>query len=76
MITLVAKRGALFMIDLRYAVQEKGFQVDSCKKTDSIKIPKATPEIIKFVMEFGEKNTGYEIWNTKGNLMIKYFVSC
>lgn len=51
---IVAKRGALFMIDLQYAVQEKGFTVAHIK-TDSIKIPDATPEIIQFVMEFGER---------------------
>lgn len=51
---IVAKRGALFMIDLKHAVQEKGFTVAHIK-TDSIKIPNATPEIIDFVMEFGKK---------------------
>lgn len=51
---IVAKRGALFMIDLKHAVQEKGFTVAHIK-TDSIKIPNATPEIIEFVMEFGRK---------------------
>ena len=51
---IVAKRGALFMIDLKHAVQEKGFTVAHIK-TDSIKIPNATPEIIQFVMEFGNK---------------------
>lgn len=51
---IVAKRGALFMVDLKHAVQEKGFTVAHIK-TDSIKIPDATPEIIDFVMEFGEK---------------------
>ena len=55
---IVAKRGALFMIDLKHAVQEQGFQVIHIK-TDSIKIPNATPEIIDFVMEFGD-NYGYE----------------
>ena len=54
---IVAKRGALFMIDLKYAVQEKGFTVAHIK-TDSIKIPDATPEIIQFVMDFG-KRYGY-----------------
>lgn len=49
---VVAKRGALFMIDLKHAVQEKGFSVAHIK-TDSIKIPDATPEIIEFVMKFG-----------------------
>lgn len=51
---IVAKRGALFMIDLKNAVLEKGFQVAHIK-TDSIKIPDATPEIIQFVMDFGER---------------------
>lgn len=50
---IVAKRGALFMIDLKHAVQERGFVVAHIK-TDSIKIPDATPEIIKFIQEFGE----------------------
>lgn len=51
---IVAKRGALFMIDLKHAVQEQGFQVVHIK-TDSIKIPNATQEIIAFVFEFGKK---------------------
>jgi hypothetical protein len=51
---IVAKRGALFMIDLKYAVQELGFTVAHIK-TDSIKIPNATPEIINFVFDFGKK---------------------
>lgn len=51
---IVAKRGALFMVDLMKAVQEKGFTVAHIK-TDSIKIPDATPEIIAFVMDFGKK---------------------
>lgn len=55
---IVAKRGALFMIDLKHAVQEQGFTVAHIK-TDSIKIPEATPEIIDFVFEFGRKY-GYE----------------
>jgi len=55
---IVAKRGALFMIDLKHAVQEQGFIVAHIK-TDSIKIPDATPEIIKFVIEFGKKY-GYD----------------
>ena len=50
---IVAKRGALFMIDLKHMVQEEGFTVAHIK-TDSIKIPNATPEIIQKVMEFGE----------------------
>lgn len=55
---IVAKRGALFMIDLKHAVQGEGFQVVHIK-TDSIKIPNATPEIIDFVMDFG-KRYGYD----------------
>ena len=51
---IVAKRGALFMIDLKHYVQEEGFTVAHIK-TDSIKIPNATPEIIEKVMRFGEK---------------------
>lgn len=55
---IVAKRGALFMIDLKHAVQEKGFTVAHIK-TDSIKIPNATKEIIDFVFEFG-RQYGYD----------------
>ena len=54
---IIAKRGALFMVDLKHAVQERGFTVAHIK-TDSIKIPNATPEIIAFVNEFG-KRYGY-----------------
>jgi hypothetical protein len=55
---IVAKRGALFMVDLKLAVQDRGFQVVHIK-TDSIKIPGATEEIIQFVTDFGKKY-GYE----------------
>lgn len=55
---IVAKRGALFMIDLKHAVQEQGYTVAHIK-TDSIKIPNATKEIIDFVFDFGKKY-GYE----------------
>jgi energy-coupling factor transporter ATP-binding protein EcfA2 len=51
---IVAKRGALFMIDLKHFVQERGYTVAHIK-TDSIKIPNATPEIIEEVTKFGEK---------------------
>ena len=50
---IVAKRGALFMVDMKQAVEERGFKVVHVK-TDSIKIPDATPEIIEFVKEFGK----------------------
>lgn len=51
---IVAKRGALFMIDLKEFVQSKGFSVAHIK-TDSIKIPHATPEIVQAVYDFGKK---------------------
>lgn len=51
---IVAKRGALFMINLKHEVQDRGFTVAHIK-TDSIKIPNATPEIIQFVMDYGKK---------------------
>lgn len=51
---IVAKRGALFMVDLKHFVQERGYSAIHIK-TDSIKIPEATPEIIKEVTEFGAK---------------------
>ena len=54
---IVAKRGALFMINLKHEVNKRGFVVAHIK-TDSIKIPNATPEIIKFVQEYG-KAYGY-----------------
>lgn len=54
---IVAKRGALFMINLKHEVQKRGFTVAHIK-TDSIKIPDATPDIIEFVMEYG-KQYGY-----------------
>lgn len=50
---IVAKRGALFMINLKYEVQKRGYTVAHVK-TDSIKIPNATPEIIQFVMDYGQ----------------------
>ena len=50
---IVAKRGALFMINLKHEVQAKGFTVAHIK-TDSIKIPNATPDIIAFVKDYGE----------------------
>ena len=50
---IVAKRGALFMVNLKHEVQRRGFTVAHIK-TDSIKIPDATPEIIRFVMDYGK----------------------
>ena len=54
---IVAKRGALFMVNLKHEVQRRGFIVAHIK-TDSIKIPDATSEIIQFVMDYG-KQYGY-----------------
>lgn len=55
---IVAKRGALFMVDLKEFVEKAGFKVVHIK-TDSIKIPDATPEIIQAVSDFGKKY-GYD----------------
>ena len=54
---IVALRGALFMKTLQDEVQKRGYTVAHVK-TDSIKIPDATPEIIQFVTDFG-KEYGY-----------------
>jgi energy-coupling factor transporter ATP-binding protein EcfA2 len=58
---IVAKRGALFMIELKHAIQDKGWPVVHIK-TDSIKIPSVNedPEIIwEFVKSFGAQY-GYD----------------
>ena len=55
---IVAKRGALFMIDLKHEVQKRGWTVAHIK-TDSIKIPDANKDIIDFVIDFGKKY-GYD----------------
>lgn len=51
---IVAKRGALFMINLKHEVQERGYTVAHIK-TDSIKIPDAKMDIIEFVVSYGKK---------------------
>lgn len=51
---IVALRGALFMRTLQDEVQKRGFTVAHIK-TDSIKIPEATPEIIEFCKQFALK---------------------
>ena len=56
---IVAKRGALFMIDLKHYVQEELGLTIVHIKTDSIKIPDATPDDIQKVMDFG-KRYGYD----------------
>lgn len=55
---IVALRGSLFMRTLQEEVVKRGFMVAHIK-TDSMKIPNATPEIIQFCMEFARKY-GYE----------------
>lgn len=54
---IVAKRGSLFMTLLTQEVQKRGFIVCH-NKTDSIKVPDATPEIQDFIIKFG-KEYGY-----------------
>lgn len=54
---IIAKYGALFMINLKHEVEDRGFTVVHIK-TDSIKIADATPDIIQFVMDYG-KQYGY-----------------
>ena len=51
---IVALRGALFMRTLQDEVESRGFKVIHIK-TDSIKVEDPTPEIEKFIYEFGEK---------------------
>lgn len=45
------------MINLKHEVMDRGFTVAHIK-TDSIKVPDATPEIIQFIMDYG-KQYGY-----------------
>jgi len=51
---IAAKRGALFMIELKNYVQELGYKVVHIK-TDSIKIADADDDIIDMVFNYGEK---------------------
>ena len=53
----VAKRGALFMIDLMLEVEKQGYKVVHVK-TDSIKIEKPDKKIFDFVYNFGKQH-GY-----------------
>ena len=55
---IVAKRGALYMIDLKNDLKENDFTVAHIK-TDSVKIPGGTSRAIKFVKEHGARY-GYE----------------
>lgn len=51
---IVAKRGSLFMIDLKHALQQEGIPLAHIK-TDSVKLPNATKKAISFVKDFGKK---------------------
>lgn len=51
---IVALRGALFMKTLQDEVESRGFKIVAIK-TDSIKIPDATKEIVDFCMDFAKK---------------------
>ena len=51
---IVAKYGALFMINLKHALWDMGATVVHVS-TDSIKVANITPEIEDFIMEFGRK---------------------
>lgn len=51
---IVALRGALFMVNLKHEVQDRGFTVAHCK-TDSIKVVEPTKEISDFIFEYGKK---------------------
>lgn len=65
---IVAKRGALFMRGLQSEIKAMGFKVVHIK-TDSIKIPGATPEVIDFVMNYG-REFGYEFeWEASYDCM-------
>ena len=55
---IVAKRGALYMIDLKNDLQENSYSVVHIK-TDSVKIPNATKKSISFVIDHGARY-GYD----------------
>lgn len=50
---IVAKRGALFMINLKHEIERRGYTVVHCK-TDSIKVANTTDEIIEFIRAYGK----------------------
>lgn len=60
---IVAKRGSLYMIDLKNDLKDAGYNVVHIK-TDSVKIPKATAKSIKFIINHGKKY-GYEFEHEK-----------
>lgn len=54
---IVAKRGALFMIDLKMALEERGVELIHVK-TDSVKVVDPSPEDNQFILDFA-KRYGY-----------------
>lgn len=54
---IVALRGALFMINLKHEIQDRGFTVIHCK-TDSCKVVNPSDEIFNFIIDYG-KQYGY-----------------
>ena len=56
---IIALRGSLFMKTLFDEINSRGFKVIH-NKTDSVKVPNATLEIIEFIQEFS-KEYGYEM---------------
>ena len=55
---IVAKRGALYMIDLKHDLKDNGYSVVHIK-TDSVKLPQATAKAITYVKHHGKKY-GYD----------------
>ena len=51
---IVAKRGALFMVDLRFYLEELGYNVIHIK-TDSVKVADITEECVQLIHEFGAR---------------------
>ena len=51
---IVAKRGALFMVDLRFYLEDLGYNVVHIK-TDSVKVADITDECVQLIHEFGAR---------------------
>ena len=51
---IVAKRGALFMVDLRFYLEDIGYNVVHIK-TDSVKVADITDECVQLIHEFGAR---------------------
>jgi hypothetical protein len=51
---IVAKRGALFMVDLRFYLEDLGYNVIHIK-TDSVKVADITDECVQLIHEFGAR---------------------